>query len=585
MRALVKYLLLLLLFSTLTIFLTYPLAFKMTDHIRSPGDGLFITWNLAWNVHILQTNPQKFFEANIFYPQKHVLALSDTLATETLLAYPVILLTDNPVLASNLLVITSYILSGFFMYLLARQVTKSEAGALVAGTIYVFMSYRTAHSVHINSLQTQWIPLTLLFLDLFWETKAKKYLFLFGSAYLLNFHARWDYAFFLTFFIAGYVGIKVIQERKGSLWQRGQQFFPEMVKIFCAMFLGILLTLPLILPTIRLHLEQPTFVRGLEANVWYAADLLDYLTVVTVPHNWFYQLIPIIKKGQLEHALFPGFATLLLGVVAARKLRSSKKAVNFYLALAFIFFFLSLGPLLKICGQILPIPLPYGVLFILFPPLRGLRVPSRLGLFVILCLAVLAAFGVQHLLEKIKAAWRRWLLLSAIIVFVLFESAAFPWPLAEVRKKKDFPAVYHWLAQQSGDFPVVELPLFDNFDELSEPLGGIIERQEDLTPKTGLQSYETFRIYYSTLHWKQLVNGYSSFLPETYAKAVDLFSQFPDQPSLDYGRELGLKYFLVHTAEIPEWEEILKKISQLPELHLVTAFDRDLVYELRREND
>jgi len=61
------HLVVLMLYTIITIILTYPLIFHMNNSLP-PGDPAFNTWVLAWNVHSLTTDPLNYFNSNIFYP-------------------------------------------------------------------------------------------------------------------------------------------------------------------------------------------------------------------------------------------------------------------------------------------------------------------------------------------------------------------------------------------------------------------------------------------------------------------------------------------------------------------------------------
>ena len=57
------------LFSALTVVMTYPQVRGMcTTSSFNDGDPLFSTWRLAWVAHQLPRDPLHLFDANIFYP-------------------------------------------------------------------------------------------------------------------------------------------------------------------------------------------------------------------------------------------------------------------------------------------------------------------------------------------------------------------------------------------------------------------------------------------------------------------------------------------------------------------------------------
>ena len=60
----------------------------------------------------------KIFHTNMFYPHANTLANSESQFSNALLALPVLLLSQQPILAHNFVYLVSYILSGFDTFLL-----------------------------------------------------------------------------------------------------------------------------------------------------------------------------------------------------------------------------------------------------------------------------------------------------------------------------------------------------------------------------------------------------------------------------------------------------------------------------------
>ena len=53
-------------------------------------------------------------------------------------------------------------------------------------------------------------------------------------------------------------------------------------------------------------------------------------------------------------------------------------------------------------------------------------------------------------------------------------------------------------------------------------------------------------MYYSTRHWKPLVNGYSGFTPPSYRRLLEELDGFPDDRSVAHLRVRGVRYLLLH---------------------------------------
>jgi hypothetical protein len=84
-------------------------------------------------------------------------------------------------------------------------------------------------------------------------------------------------------------------------------------------------------------------------------------------------------------------------------------------------------------------------------------------------------------------------------------------------------------------------------------------------------------VYFSTFHWKDLLNGYSGYFPPSYPQAQYLLSHFPSSATLDFLEELGIRYVIVHLnkleveikepllAALPQFHDRLQKIQDFGE--------------------
>jgi hypothetical protein len=140
------------------------------------------------------------------------------------------------------------------------------------------------------------------------------------------------------------------------------------------------------------------------------------------------------------------------------------------------------------------------------------------------------------------------------------EYANFPLPLYNIPIGDQVPAVYRWLAQQPGDGPVLELPLRPDIPHVEGP-----------------------RLYFSTFHWKRLVNGYSGWHTPVYTKLLGYTEKFPDEPSLRWIVGIGVQYVIVHRAQLTP-EELAWLDAQVGQyadgLALAQSFGDDQVYQV-----
>ena len=136
------------------------------DYVPDLGDPLFSMWRVGWVNHQLFTDPRHLFDANIFYPERLTLTLSDPIVLPALMAAPLLAIGIHPVVVYNLLLLSAFWFSGIAVYLLVERLTASPRAAFIAGLIYASCGYRFHHYSHLELQITQWMPLGLLALHL-----------------------------------------------------------------------------------------------------------------------------------------------------------------------------------------------------------------------------------------------------------------------------------------------------------------------------------------------------------------------------------------------------------------------------------
>jgi hypothetical protein len=151
-----------LLFIVLTVVHTWPYVLRLPSSAKDYNDAMLNIWALGAIAQQLVADPLHPFDVNMFYPFESPLALLDPQLTNGVLAAPVTWLSGNPVLGANLLVFASFVLCGFTMFLLVRELTGSAAAGLVAGCLFAFAPSRTERLSHSPMLAGFWLPVVLL---------------------------------------------------------------------------------------------------------------------------------------------------------------------------------------------------------------------------------------------------------------------------------------------------------------------------------------------------------------------------------------------------------------------------------------
>lgn len=549
-----RHLLPVLIFILAAIILTYPLAFQLSIAVTDDADPLLNAWILAWNAHILPRNPLDLYHANDFYPYSNTLAYSETLLGLAIFTTPLIWLTDNPILAVNLATLASYALSGIGMYALAYRFTRRRGVALIAGMAFAFNPFRFGHIEHVQLLSAQWVPFTLLFLDRLVHRPTWRNVFGLTFFFNLQMLSCYYYALFLAIAV-GILGV-------GYLLAEQQRFNRQLIG--CLALFGIVtlaIQIPLSLPYFRVA-ESMSFERTIETAARGGADLTDFIT--TPPTNRLYGAATASLRGEQwwEHVTFPGLTVALLALIGAVCPPAAARRTRWlYLALALTMGVLSLGPALYLDGRMLLEPLPYRLFFEYIPGFKAIRQPARFHMFTMVGLSLLAGLGGQALLNRVSARWQR-VLPVVCLALITAENLYIPIALTPVLRPAEIPPVYTWLADEAGPGPVLELPILMD-------VGGV----------------ESPRLYYSTRHWRRLINGYGGFFPPTYAYFLFFDREFPAQP-YDWIVGLGVRYVILHRWQFPaaELRRIDDDLRDFAGLRLVAEFADDQVYEVIHPN-
>jgi hypothetical protein len=79
-------------------------------------------------------------------------------------------------------------------------------------------------------------------------------------------------------------------------------------------------------------------------------------------------------------------------------------------------------------------------------------------------------------------------------------------------------------------------------------------------------------MYFSTFHWQRLINGYSGFFPQSYARIERIMWTFPDQRSIDALKARGARYLLVHGERMffGRYKRAVDQLAQRSDLMLIS---------------
>lgn len=591
---------------------TWPLVLGLGRDVPwDLGDSVLNMWILAWDCEQIRailtgdlSRVGSFFDANIFHPAPVTLAYSEHLVAQAIQIFPVYLISGNPILSYNVLFLSTFVLSGLGMYLLVRELTGNAIAAFVAGLVFAFVPYRLPQSSHLQVLSSQWMPFVLYGLRRYFDTRRIRPLAGAAVALVAQNLSCGYYLLYFSPFVAAFALWEICWRR---LWREGTVW----LQLASAGIVTAAVTAPFVLPYAQVRSDFGVG-RSRAEVTRFSADVYSYATAFPEQWIWgdVLQVVPK-PEGELFPGLVPmllgllgiasglrqarlaqegrGFAprrralVVLCAAVAlvysaaavaavlvrrltidvglftismtnvTRLLVGAAVAVSVWLMLSppgrarvagFMrdrgFFalsllaaaWLSLGVMPRSLGRPLDIAAPYALLFDYVPGFDGLRVPARFAMIVMCMLAVLAGFGAIALLHRRGAR----IALGVMCLAFLLEATQVPFtvngmtplrdlntPEARLYRPARAPAVYREVARQAPTGVLVELPL-------------------------GNPDYDLRAMYYTTVHWRPLLNGYSGFFPRHYGQLRAAVSDLPRHPeiSLEVLQATGATHAIVH---------------------------------------
>ncbi|OQB28624.1 MAG: membrane protein [Chloroflexi bacterium ADurb.Bin180] len=593
----------------LSVVLTYPLIIHLGSRIPgppAPGDNLEYVYKVWWFKHALfELSPATpFFNPNAFYPFGYPVTLSETTLSNTIPALPLTLVFGE-VVAYNLTLLASFILSALGMYLLVFGWTHSRSAAFVSGMIFAFCPYRLSHmgAGHLPLMGTQWLPFLLLFLDRMVTHGRRRDAVLAALFYVLGALSAWYYAYIYA--LAGLVFVLL----RARLWRKllfTRRFVIASVTfgVICLVLLG-----PLVWPVTRLWSQgsRPGSLKYVDS---FSASPLDLVYPNVLQPLWGTALLRWYSQNPNENNLYLGLVPLLLTAVALvsvrrRRATSSstgrqkddgrRRLVSAIAWMTVVFLVLALGTTLHgkwgplyirvpasvervfTAGMTLltkhlalyPIssyslrvedhifvPLPTLLLYLFLPFFNAMRVWTRMAIVSIAGVAILAGFGWAWLSGRIatarpdsRLATRVGLALAAGLI--VLEFAAFPFALGMTTVSAR--PVDQWLATQPGDWSVMELPL-------SKGLSGRA-------------------LYALRTHGKRTSTGYGTFFPQAFNEARPVLESFPSRESLELLQGWNVRYVLLGSRTYGQaWPALERACNDSPGLRYALAVEDEPVY-------
>lgn len=549
------------LYAGLAAVFTYPLVFNM-DRVNGAGDPAVMVWSVAWIQHAL-TSGATLYDANIFHPTPNALAYTDLLLPSAVVTAPLYLITNNPLLSFNVVLLLTYVLSGYATFLLARRLLGDRPyaphAALFAGAVYALCPYRYGHITQLNTMTTFWLPLILLFMHRYLEDgRRPRDLLLTGLFFTLNVLSGLYYGVFAVLMMAAFYFLWSLLNREPPKLRD----FALGIPIFAifGVVLALLLGPYLALSGAADHTRDLGTVAG--------GSFIPAAILTSAPESWLlgwtgeaFGITHENRKPVYELTLYPGLAVTALAVYGLLVRNRIPRSSALYALLGLIIFVFSLGPAIPV-GETF-VPLPYYLLYELAPGFGNLRVPARMWAIVMLCIAVLAGLGLRALMQRLGGTKA----LLALAIISLFTAVEFVPTLPVDRFIDRGPATlepaYEYLAENAPGAVVAEVPFASPTDAFRE------------TP----------RMYRSTFGWWRLVNGYASYFPEGYSETRDTLNTLPSPESLAELRRLDVEYVVVHPDQYEvdgmDGEAVLNAVRDESSLERVAGDGEAILYRVK----
>lgn len=561
-----------------SLFVTFPLILHLHDYTYGIGDELLITWIFNWDIYSLLHNPFAIFSANIYYPYPNTLSFSDIFITLAIIVALPTLIVGEPMVAFNSALIVSLTTLGFFTYLLTFYLTKNIWASIISGTLIAFSVFTLGRITHLQIVAIQCIPLSLLFFFKFADTGRLKYFVLTMLFFVLQIYNSFLPAYFLIFLYSTFLVIFYFRDKK-----KIKPFFTK--KIIGVSLVALILIMPVVIPYIQTSITF-NFTRDIRDSIHFA-NRPEYFLYPNSKTKLQDTLLTTFYKEQPGLYVYEGYfgmALIVLSIFALVYVIKNRRTSDSY-SIGFLFlsifsFILSLGPAFQWAGRVIKepfiIPLPYALFYYILPGFKGFRNSARWEMLTVFCLSILIGIVLakllQHKTQKVQ------IVIALVVCALVLGEINVPFSYEKVETKKEFPKVYSYLATLPKDAVIIELPMYN----------------WDMQPYSLL---EIKREYYSTIHFKKMVNGYSGFSPYAWEEQTRYFmNEFPDEKVIKHLQKIGVDYIIVHSKEYNEleknkytiknkkvatWREIKKMFSMNNDVEFVKQFSEDYLYKLK----
>ncbi|MGC8538193.1 MAG: hypothetical protein ACP5MZ_04440 [Candidatus Micrarchaeia archaeon] len=485
-----------------------PVLFHMGSRVPGTGGDSFLNlWEIWWTGYaLLNIHTGIYYTYTIFWPIGTNLVYQTISPLTALISLP--FQAFGLIYAYNITLIIGMLISAFGMYALAKYVTSNGYAAFMAGLFYAFSASHVAQAYdHMNWIDIGFIPIFLYFL-----LKAIREDGIYANAFGMGI------SFVLITFLGGYekaimsIMLALLVVILYLLYKTGRHrvirknfIFAAVLGIVIALVIGLWGFIPLIHTLLSAHgVSNAQYLNNVTYNEMWSNNLVSffvpsYYNGVFNPSASLTYFAQVFRPDPTEKIGYIGYVPLLLALYAAYiDIKAKRRRYLLWSAIAIFFAWMSIGPYLQIGGMVTGIPGIY-TLYHAIPGLNVIREPGRFMIFGTIGLDVLAAIGIDVIMQKklIKIfrseSYNNYALVAVAALLFIIGSSGIPYTssTAGLLSTSVPPSnFYKALSQVNSTFSVLELPVLKNYNSMQPLLSeGLVNYHAALSRKPFVGGY------------------------------------------------------------------------------------------------
>ena len=270
-------------------------------------------------------------------------------------------------------------------------------------------------------------------------------------------------------------------------------------------------------------------IRTLENQLVFSGKVWNWLT--PSPYNWLWHQVsfalPRATLFTAEDAIFPGF--IAIGIFIAsffiKNIPTWLRGLR-WAALATALF--ALGPYAQ--GLPWKIPMPFSMLWHIFPPLKATRNPNRWALFTVQVICFLTAYMFSRFYSR-----KRIYIIANTLCMALIAVEGLSVMIPEKSTVIEQLSFYQSLYPPNKNHIFIEVPYS--------------------------RAYESSAMFASTYHWNKIINGYNGMWPPVQTQLENELEKFPSADTISLLQALDVDMVILHEDKMEDHlHHVLKRL-------------------------